>query len=573
MVGAMPWIPQCVLALVSDRARPPPGESHDIPNPDVSVPESTSRIYLNVPFPAKERAKGLGARWDPLARKWYVSDKVQLGPFEEWLPVGTLRDPVPYGELEAAGSSQAASGVALSAYLAQVAEAIAVRVPRSQWVRAEISQLRPVNGGHLAIELVEHDSDGRLIARVPGFVWSARVPSLCDAFSRSTGAELAVGLKVLLQLSAELSSAYGLRTIVEDIDPTYTLGDIEAKVKAIRETLERERIAGLNRDLPPPSEFCRVAVISPQDAAGLGDFRRDADRLHGAGVCRFDYYTAKFQGQTAATSLLEAIELVGADYEHGARFDALCIIRGGGSVTDLYWLNELDLARAVCRFPVPVFTGIGHERDRTVLDEVAHRACDTPSKVIGWIATVIHANANAAVENMLGILRTASSVIGVHERTIELLRAEVEAAGRQLPAKAEFEVQRCVEQIRHRASSCLQAAEHALSLDAEAIRQSTQRQIAEADQGLVALLTTIGHFSRQRLGEAEFAVESLAREVLGLGPKATLRRGFALVRNAGGAPISSAAEAAEAGKLDIEFRDGRVYARVESTNLGSDPDE
>ena len=538
----------------------------------MSVPDSSSKVYLNVPFPAKERAKGLGARWDPVVRKWYVSERSPLEPFLEWLPPEAPRDLFGAAGVDAL-TAVPESGVALSAFLAQVAEVVAVQVRRSQWVRAEISQLRQVNGGHLAIELVEHDAHGRLVARLQGFVWSSRAGIVCGKFAQSTGAELAVGLKVLLQLSAELNPAYGLRAIVEDIDPAYTLGDIEAKLKAIRETLEREGIAGLNRGLPAPSEFCHVAVISPQDAAGLGDFRRDADQLQAAGVCRFDYYTAKFQGQAAASSLLEALEQVRKAYEHGARFDALAIIRGGGSVTDLYWLNELELARTVCRMPMPVFTGIGHERDNTVLDEIAHRRCDTPSKVIGFIAGAIAAHANAAIEDMLGILRAAGNAIAIHERGIELLRTELEASGRRLLTQAEHEVGRLVDQLRHQATSRLQVAEHALELHRHELEQTSLRRLAEADHNLGASLATVVHFAQQRLAEAEFATESLARELLGLGPRATLQRGFALVRDERGSVVSAVAEAEKAGRLDIEFHDGHVWARVEPRLLRGDTDE
>jgi exodeoxyribonuclease VII large subunit len=264
---------------------------------------------------------------------------------------------------------------------------------------------------------------------------------------------------------------------------------------------------------------------------------------------------------------------VRADYEHGARFDALAIIRGGGSVTDLYWLNELELARAVCRMPVPVFTGIGHERDNTVLDEIAHRRCDTPSKVIGFIAGVIAANANAAIENMLGILSAAANAIAIHERGIELLRTELEASGRRLLTQAEHGVGRTMDQLRHQVISRLQAAEHALELHRQELEQMSLRRIAEAEQNLLAGVTTVGHFAQQRLAEAEFAIESLARELLGLGPKATLQRGFALVRDERGGVISSAAEANDAGTLDIQFHDGHVEARVQPRVLGVNADE
>lgn len=180
---------------------------------------ATSRIYLNVPFPEKDRAKGLGARWDPAVRKWYVGARTQLAALREWLPPDLNLDD---GEAVAALASEASDtecGLALSTFLAKVSEAIAVHVPKSQWVRAEISQLRAINGGHLAIELVEHDAEGQLVARVQAFIWNGRAAFIQEKFEQATGAHLAAGLQVMFQLSAEFRPTYGLRTIVEDVDP------------------------------------------------------------------------------------------------------------------------------------------------------------------------------------------------------------------------------------------------------------------------------------------------------------------------------------------------------------------
>jgi len=205
-------------------------------------------------------------------------------------------------------------------------------------------------------------------------------------------------------------------------------------------------------------------------------------------------------------------------------------------VTDLYWLNDLELARCVCRLPVPVFTGIGHERDNTILDEVAHRRCDTPSKVIGWISGTVYANANAAIENLLSILKTAGDAIVIHDRSLELLRREVEASGKQLLTTAQHDLERFIDQIRHQSQSRILGVEHELARYLEAIRHASHRQIGELDQGIEYLRNLIAHLGVQRLGEAEQAIEFLAREILGLGPQATLKRGFALVRARRAAP-------------------------------------
>jgi exodeoxyribonuclease VII large subunit len=149
-------------------------------------------------------------------------------------------------------------------------------------------------------------------------------------------------------------------------------------------------------------------VISPDGAAGLGDFKRDADILHQSELCTFDYFSAKFQGANAAVEIRNCLLSL---QQNSHYYDAICIIRGGGSVTDLYWLNDLELARTVCHSTLPLFTGIGHERDNTILDEVANTRFDTPSKVIAHIRDVICANTHAALANYQHILHYAQHQI------------------------------------------------------------------------------------------------------------------------------------------------------------------
>jgi exodeoxyribonuclease VII large subunit len=183
-------------------------------------------------------------------------------------------------------------------------------------------------------------------------------------------------------------------------------------LRQIRTALSREGVIDRNRQLASPTEFCRVAVISPDGAAGLGDFKRDADILASAGLCSFNYQSARFQGLDAAIDIKNRLlSVLDAQKDDLPRYDAICIIRGGGSVTDLYWLNDLDLAMAVCNCPFPILTGIGHERDNTILDEIANRRFDTPSKVIGHIRDVICGNAYTATAHYQQIMLSAKQQV------------------------------------------------------------------------------------------------------------------------------------------------------------------
>jgi exodeoxyribonuclease VII large subunit len=527
------------------------------------------RVYLEVPFAEKDDAKSKGARWDAVARKWFIGGDRDLAPFLAWLPDATTPALALSSEPSPPDASNPQPGITLSLYLSEVGALIQRAIPKAQWVRAEISQLRPVNGGQLALELVEHDEAGRLTARTPAFLWNPKKTAIEAKFETATGASLSVGLKVLLQVTADFNSAYGFRTLVEDIDPSFTLGDIEAKLKAIRDELIRLGIFEANRKLETPIEFTRVAVISPKEAAGLGDFRQDADHLEAAGVCQFQYYTATFQGSEARNSLLKAFAALQEALDQGATFDALCIIRGGGAVTDLYWLNELELASTLCQFKLPVFTGIGHERDNTILDEVAHRRFDTPSKVIGHIAGTIYANTNQAIEHLMSLIGRAQELIQRETRHIEQTHLEILQSIREQLLLAEHGLTRSVDAIRHDALEHIHSFDSALDRLLGDIDKTFKTQTLEAEQLLETQQEWIHLLGWQKIHEAEHAIEAYAREVLGVGPEATLKRGFSLARSSDGQPITSRKQALKHPRLDLEFHDGHLVVATEQ--LKGDP--
>lgn len=512
-------------------------------------------ILLEVPFAEKDVAKQLGARWNPALRKWYVPEGLDPAPFATWRPGEEFR---PEASLDAPvqmkpGPEDEAPGITLLAYLQQVNLALARGVPKSQWVRVEISQLKRTQGGHLQLELVEHDSRGQLTARLPAFLWQQKATQVVERFERETGAQLESGIKVLFQLSVDHNPTYGLRALVEDIDPSYTLGDIAKKLEAIRKSLIDAQVFHLNRSLPAPTEFTHVVVISPKEAAGLGDFREDADRLEAHGICRFTYYTAVFQGPEAAASIRAAI----TQFEmEGVRADALCVIRGGGSVTDLYWLNDRDLAEALCKVRVPVLTGIGHERDNTILDEVANTRFDTPSKVIGHISGIIYANTQDAIQNVLMILRLSDALLKTAESEVDRLRIEVASDFRHAITQAELGLDRMWSSIRENSQGGIQASLHQLDRLMDHLRGSAESLIQSQELEVLQLRDRTLELATIRIDEAGHEIEALAREILGVGPEATLRRGFALARDPRGKPLTSRRDALQEKRLALEFHDG-----------------
>ena len=366
--------------------------------------------YLNVPFRERNEAKAKGARWDGETRKWFVPIGRDLEPFTSWLPV----DPAKLASQDLTDQNK---GVPLSQLLAGVATAVEQAFRQGVWTTAEV--VRVDGDTHCYLELAERDSEGTLIAKARAIVWGRDVERVLGTFQRATGVRLAAGIKVLIRARPEFSAQYGLTLHVDAIDPSYTLGDLEARKRQIREQLKAEGIFERNRQLPAPWDYRALLVVSPPRAAGLGDFAREADRLQRHGLCQAVYAHSRFEGEGAPASIREAIEAALATWPADTLPDAIVIIRGGGAVNDLAWLNDYELARFICLSSIPVLTGIGHERDSTILDEVAHQSFDTPSKVVAGIQALV---VKRARESQAAF----DEVVGYAERQLRVARKDID---------------------------------------------------------------------------------------------------------------------------------------------------
>ncbi|WP_165248137.1 exodeoxyribonuclease VII large subunit [Paludisphaera soli] len=301
-------------------------------------------------------------------------------------------------------------------------------------------------------------------------------------------------------MQVRFDALYGLDLIIEDVDPSYTLGDLAAKLARIPQRLVDERIYGSNQALLPPIEFLQVAVISPDTSARLGDFRRETDRLQRVGPCNIAFFGATFQGLDVPASMRVAFDEALAAHRLLA-FDPMVIIRGGGSVTDLAWLNDFDVARMLCSSPIPVLTGIGHERDSTILDEVAHRRLDTPSKAALYIMSSIRDN---AVEAMAAVERIKLQVgpILARERTAVETQAErIKTGAKTAVGRAEADRERSIVLIRTSTFYRLQQERAAVEVQATRLRDGSssvlQRASKDREEFMNLIRTSAGHHARE----------------------------------------------------------------------------
>ena len=255
-----------------------------------------------------------------------------------------------------------------------VRETIECEMPNEYWVEAELSECRELRG-HCYMELIEKDKQTATpIAKASAKCWASKWILVRPYFERTTGQRLVAGMKVLLKVYPQFHEAFGFSWIVTDIDPTYTLGDMARKRQEIIRQLKEEGVFDLQKELTLPLFCQRIAVISSETAAGYGDFCNQlADNPYG-----FQFQTQLFpaimQGESIEQSIINALERI-----YDQPFDCVVIIRGGGATSDMSGFDTLALAEHVANFPLPIITGIGHDRDESILDMVSHTRVKTPT--------------------------------------------------------------------------------------------------------------------------------------------------------------------------------------------------
>lgn len=596
------------MAFIGPDPPPPGGVRHE--RQPILHNYRMASTYLTVDYKEKDAAKALGAKWDAAQRQWFVPEGRDLAPFAAWIGAG----PAQLSTSTALSSNQAVrtelsvadkKGVSLSTLLAGVSQAVAQAYRAGVWTLVEVVELR-ANGGHVFLGVSERDARGAVLAKTSAVIWQSTANTVLPEFERATGAQLAPGIKLLVRARPVFKPQHGFTLEIDAIDSEYTLGDLEARKREIRERLMLEGVFAANKQLPAPWDFNAVLVVAPEGGAGLGDFQAEANRLEGFGLCRFTYAYSRFQGEGAAKEIGDALQkaLQAWDGLGASPPDAIVIIRGGGAVNDMAWLNDYDLARLICDLSIPVLTGIGHERDSTILDEVANVKFDTPSKVIAGIEQVIVKRAAQAQANYMQISNLAASALQSARATVSTLDMTVRAETQRHLAQGKQESSEFITRIRIDAMNGVRDASSmtreslqsvktqvATQLAAAArdvpafwgqitlgarhtlrtastqggtligsVLNRAQRDAAYAKQTTDALLVGVGSSARVQLRDGATRCEALMREIAGQGPEKTLSRGFVIVRNQLGEPVSRAAQTVDCAKIEIQFQDGRVMA-------------
>ena len=343
------------------------------------------------------------------------------------------------------------------------------------WLQAELSEVRE-SRGHCFVEFVQKEEQGNgLLAKARGQIWASTWAMLRPYFERTTHQQLTAGMQVLVEVKVTFHEVYGYALNVVDIDPAYTLGDIARRRQEILQQLEREGVLTMNKEIPLPRLLQRIAVISSASAAGFQDFERQlADNRHHLAF-HTRLFPAVMQGNEVEGSIIRALNAI---LDDDTPWDAVVIIRGGGSTSDLSGFDTLTLAENVAQFPLPVITGIGHERDDTVIDMVSHTRVKTPTAAAEFL--IHHQLHELETVNTLTetLTRSATHILQHEQQRMVMLASQLPTLFQVRRTREEVKLQRLLSSVSSQAARQWQGCGHHIDLVSQRLANATQAQLS-----------------------------------------------------------------------------------------------
>lgn len=410
--------------------------------------------------------------------------------------------------------------------------------PETCWVRAETSDVRTnAASGHCYLEFIEKNAiTGQLMAKARASIWAKTFRMLKPYFEMETGQVFASGLKVLVKVSVEFHELYGYSLTVLDIDPAYTVGDMILKRMEIIRQLKEEGVFTLNKELPFPVLPKRIAVITSPTAAGYEDFLNQLTNNKAGYPFYTKLFPALMQGERTEESVIAALDRV---YRYADHFDVVVIIRGGGATSDLNSFDSYLLAANCAQFPLPIISGIGHERDDTILDMVAHTRVKTPTAVAEFLIGQMDKAADDVAGLQQDICLLATDILARQKNFLQLLGSRLPALAINRIERNRSLLQRLGGQLPAMASSLLK--QRASSLDALQLRLKNRLETKLTEQSRFIQLT-------------EQFVKMAS-------PDYVLKRGYSLTLK-DGKIIKQAAGLKEGDELVTRFADGEVRSTI-----------
>lgn len=454
------------------------------------------------------------------------------------------------------------------------------------WIKAEISEITTNRSGHCYLDLIETETNtDSVIARVRATIWSYTFRMLKPYFETTTGQPFTQGLKILVQAKVEYHEVFGLSLNIRDIDPVYTMGDMARQRREIIRRLQEDGIFEMNKELELPVVSQRIAIISSPTAAGLQDFM---DQLH-QNPHQFVFYTKLFpavmQGAEAARSVMNALDLI---YEYEHLFDAVVIIRGGGAQIDLACFDNYELASHVAQFPLPVITGIGHDKDDTVTDMVAHTRMKTPTAVAEFLISgalqfarqlaeleshfielvndQLDSNKERLTDAADQLKSLVNSLIAAQQNRLKIAQIQLANQTVSYLRKQQTELIQLSTAAKNKTSRFVSKQNHALDQTGNQLKYSFRNQMIKSESQLKQLQNMAKLFCLETIRSEKKNLNTIQEKLRLVDPQTILKRGYSMTL-LNGKVVKSVEQINVGDLLETRLGDGTVESIVENKNL------
>ena len=421
------------------------------------------------------------------------------------------------------------------------------------WIVAEIGELKVNRAGHCYLELIEKSKNSdEILARTRATIWSWQFRFIQPYFESATGRALAAGLKILTAATVEFHEVYGLSLNIKDIDPTYTLGDLAQKRQEIINRLTEEGIIDMNKELELPDIPSRIAIISSPTAAGYEDFMNQLYQNPAGYAFHTRLFEATMQGNNAALSIMNALDEIFGVHQS---FDAVVIIRGGGSQMDLACFDHYELAQHIAQFPLPVLTGIGHEKDESIADLVAHTKLKTPTAVAEFLISCFDTIADEIEGSEMRLSAESMRQLEANTRRLDsAIRVLKPLVGKQIE-KAHSTTELLRKSIKPLTKEFIEKERHRLSFQASTLLSKAPSLIAKQQSNiggiqsklslfqrlwlqkhlhvLASFQVSLSHLTKKKLEKQKYRVDWSERSISLVDPQNILKRGYSITTHNG----------------------------------------
>lgn len=407
--------------------------------------------------------------------------------------------------------------ISLSELATKIGQGIKRALPQDYWIVAEISEVQVNRTGHCYLNLIEKpDEESNPVAEMRAIIWANKYRLISSYFEDETGCQLSVGMKIMVLVTVEFHAVFGISLCITDINPVYTIGEEEQRRLKIIRQLEEDGVMDMNKSIELPSVIQRIAVISSETAAGYQDFMNQLAGNQYHIQFKTELFPAFMQGEQTETSIVSQLDSI-AQREND--FDVVVIIRGGGSRTDLRWFDNYTIANNIAQFPLPVITGIGHDKDLSIADMVAHTSVKTPT---------------AVAEFIIDICGNFVALIDEQQEHLEELVASI------------------LEEEREKISDF-----------SNSLMQILKISLLKASNTLNNTRQTLRHIAKQRVMKEQSRIDLLAISLKSKNPQEILQQGYTISTSQDGSIIRSSKNLKKGEKITTHFSDGTICSTVD----------